>query len=271
MDNVTTHKIYTSSGSNHLEVLIGLLFTLDFFYISFVVFLILHYAILHTRTNWILYNWFLTAIICLSFNAITFLTPTPMFNVFLYVYCQTTVDIIISNIYFMLMLSFDCIVDNFTERSFKLLIYLIWTIAILQYIVNYFINIRFILISLCQISIFIILVKYLFLMKSIKYGKTTNYPKKIRFATIGNFLLVYLGGFTFHTIYFGDLPNENNFFQLFHYNVIVTCPIYTSIYLILLDKNFYKAFLHAIKCGKDPIVAVELSEIHLDSTLQLTN
>lgn len=263
MDNITSSKIYYTS--NHLEIVIGTLFSVNLLYITFIAFLILHYKILHTRINWILFNWFITVIICLLFNAITFFTPNPLFNIFLYYYCHVTVDLVISNVYFMFMLSFDTVIVSISDRSFKLIMLLVWIVAILQYCLNIFINIRYLQISLCQIPLFIIIVKYLFSICDVR-GKGVNYSKQIRFISIGNYLLVYLGGFIIHSIYYAELPNENNYFQLFYYNVFIICPIYISACLLVIDKNFRKCFLHSTKCRNDSITGIELSEIAILET-----
>lgn len=261
MDNNITwyyNKIHTTRY-NCLDIVIGTLFTADLLYVTFLTYLILNYKILHNRINWLLFNWFITVIICLLFNAIQFFTTNMVyFNVFLYYYCHVTTDVIISNVYFILMLSFETIITNINHTSFKFIIILVWLIAILQYCLNCYVNIRYIQISLCQVPIIIIIIKYLLLICELN-GKCVNYNRRLRLVTIGNYLLVYLGGFIIHTIYYNELPNVYNYFQLFYYNVFVICPIYISIYQLTIDKNFRKCFLHSIKCRS--YKTIQLTEI----------
>lgn len=260
-------------GINYLQLFLGVFFLVELLYIAIITLTICIYKVLHTRTNWVLFNWFLTAIICLGFNSLTFFAPSPLINPFLHHYCHITVDLVVGNIYFMLMLSFDDIFDKLSEKTFKMIVISIWATVLSQYcFFEVLINTRYLLVIVCQIPISLIVIKYLLAICGMHPKKAISVAKRVRFAAVGNFTLAYLGGLLAHTVYFnGQLPNDSNFFQIFHYNVVVVCPIFVSFFLLGLDKNFRKCCWNSIRCGKDPIVALELSDIALTQSLHESN
>lgn len=256
MDAVISNKIY-HPPYNYTKDIMGVFILLELLFVIFLSFIIVKYKNLHTRTNWVLFNWFLSIMFCLLVDIVTLFSYTPQFNIF-----YTSSDIILANIYFMFMLSFDCVFDKISERNFWVILTLNWLVVLLQCGFKCFEDTTEFLVIFCQIPLFLIFCKYLISIRDVYSKKhTVDSSKKVRFAAVGNYLLLYLCSLIVHSYYYNGLPNEKDFFQLFLFSVVIISPVFISLYLIIIDKNFRKRFVCLITCTKDDFYGIELDDV----------